>query len=296
MHFHGAISGQHYHGDGAVPDFDVVEAVFAGTDGADTLAGACRTTTVSAAFIATDGADALTGVVQTVASSETVSHYHGPSPIPGAHVHWNGSYDELTFGVNAAFVGTESADTVASTAWHGVLGAVVPGEDIEFADGAALLYNEVISQGLEANYVWLQVLSISAGSIIVFDDSSFVFTGPSGTHTLTYNLYVDGVLQAGTGTATLIIPDSTAVIVMTEGSDTLIAESIRQSGDFGIEFTLTGNLTVLNTGTLSIEGVIDMQFSLSMRQVTTTVPIVLTSNPNRTYADNDRVRRGRLPQ
>ena len=84
----------------------------------------------------------------------------------------------------------------------GVLGSEVPSDG---ADGASPIYAG-LSLPAEANNEFRMVVTAAPtlGSLFVYEDTSFSFTGPNGVHVWTYGAYKDGVLY-GTGTVTLIL-------------------------------------------------------------------------------------------
>ena len=84
----------------------------------------------------------------------------------------------------------------------GVLGSEVPPDGY---DGASPIYAG-LSLPAEANDEFRIVILTQPvlGSLFVYEDTGFNFTGPDGVHTWTYRAYKNGVAY-GDGTITLII-------------------------------------------------------------------------------------------
>ena len=84
----------------------------------------------------------------------------------------------------------------------GVLGSELPSYG---AAGPALLYPD-ITLPAEANDEFRLVILTQPvlGTLFVYEDSSFEFTGPDGVHTWTYRAYKNGI-PYGDGTVTLTI-------------------------------------------------------------------------------------------
>jgi hypothetical protein len=114
-------------------------------------------------------------------------------------------------------------DAVTSTSvLLGVLGSQVPATG---DDGPALLYAEVVANGLQANYVRVEILSVTAGyTLTILGDTSFTVVAPqlTGVCEITYRWYIDGVLQSGTGTATIDFA-AFAALALTDAPDIVAA-------------------------------------------------------------------------
>ena len=109
----------------------------------------------------------------------------------------------------------------------GVLGSEVPPDGY---DGASPIYAG-LSLPAEANDEFRIVIITQPvlGSLFVYEDTSFNFTGPDGVHTWTYGAYKNGVLY-GTGTITLVIGEGLG--------GTLAMDDFLLSGDFiGVDAT-----------------------------------------------------------
>ena len=89
----------------------------------------------------------------------------------------------------------------------GVLGSEIPSEG---TDGASPIYAG-LSLPAEANNEFRLVITTTPtlGTLFVYEDTSFNFTGPAGVHVWTYSAYKDGVLY-GTGTVTLVVGEGLA--------------------------------------------------------------------------------------
>jgi hypothetical protein len=128
-------------------------------------------------------------------------------------------------GVNRANLNEydEDDEMVAESVLLGVLGSAVPAIG---QDGPAILYEEVVTNALQANYVRLEVLSVTPGyTATVFGDTSFTVIAPqlTGVCEITYKWFIDGVEQAGTGTVTVDF-GAFADLLQTDDVDTLAAE------------------------------------------------------------------------
>jgi hypothetical protein len=84
----------------------------------------------------------------------------------------------------------------------GVLGSQVPSEGV---DGPSPIYDG-LSLPAEANDEFRIVIltTPTLGTLFVYEDTSFTFTGPDGVHDWTYAAYKNGILY-GTGAITLVI-------------------------------------------------------------------------------------------
>ena len=107
----------------------------------------------------------------------------------------------------------------------GVLGSEVPSDGV---DGASPIYAG-LSLPAEANDEFRIVIITQPvlGTLFVYEDTSFNFTGPDGVHTWTYGAYKNGILY-GTGTITIVIGQGLG--------GTLAMDDFLMSGDFiGVE-------------------------------------------------------------
>ena len=88
-----------------------------------------------------------------------------------------------------------------------MLGSEIPSEG---TDGASPIYAG-LSLPAEANNEFRLVITSTPtlGTLFVYEDTSFNFTGPAGVHVWTYSAYKDGVLY-GTGTVTLVVGEGLA--------------------------------------------------------------------------------------
>jgi hypothetical protein len=111
----------------------------------------------------------------------------------------------------------------------GVLGSAVPPDGY---DGASPIYAG-LSLPAEANDEFKIVILTQPvlGTLFVYEDTSFNFTGPDGVHTWTYGADKNGV-RYGTGTITLVIGQGLG--------GTLALDDFLLSGDFiGVETPTT---------------------------------------------------------
>lgn len=103
----------------------------------------------------------------------------------------------------------------------GVLGSAVPPDG---ADGASPIYAG-LSLPAEANDEFRIVILTEPilGSLFVYEDTGFNFTGPDGVHTWTYRAYKNGIAY-GDGTITLVIGEGLG--------GTLAMDDFLLTGDF----------------------------------------------------------------
>ena len=87
----------------------------------------------------------------------------------------------------------------------GVLGSTVPSAG---RDGPPPLYNDVVSNSLQANEVRMLITAwpTLGGTLFANEDSSFVYSG--GPDSFTYTLYVDGVAS---GSAVVSLGSSNSI-------------------------------------------------------------------------------------
>jgi hypothetical protein len=107
----------------------------------------------------------------------------------------------------------------------GVLGSEVPSDGV---DGASPIYAG-LSLPAEADDEFRIVILTepTLGTLFVYEDTSFNFTGPDGVHTWTYQAYKNGIAY-GIGTITLVIGQGLG--------GTLALDDFLMSGDFiGVE-------------------------------------------------------------
>jgi hypothetical protein len=84
----------------------------------------------------------------------------------------------------------------------GVLGSEVPSDGV---DGPSPIYNGLSLPSENNNEFRIVLITTpTLGTLFIYEDTSFSFTGPDGVHTWTYGAYKDGILY-GTGTVTLVI-------------------------------------------------------------------------------------------
>lgn len=103
----------------------------------------------------------------------------------------------------------------------GVPGSEVPSDGV---DGASPIYAGLSLPAEASNEFRIVILTTpTLGSLFVYEDTSFDFTGPDGVHTWTYAAYKDGVLY-GTGTVALVIGEGLG--------GTLAIDDFLLSGDF----------------------------------------------------------------
>ena len=78
------------------------------------------------------------------------------------------------------------------------------------AAGVSLQYPDVTLPGEAADEFRVVLLTTpTLGTLLVYEDSSFEYSGPDGVHTFSYAGYKNGVLY-GTGTITLVIGEGLA--------------------------------------------------------------------------------------
>ena len=109
----------------------------------------------------------------------------------------------------------------------GVLGSEVPSTG---PDGASPIYAGLSLPAEAGDEFRLVILtSPTLGSLFVYEDTGFSFTGPDGVHTWTYQAYKNGVAY-GTGTVTLVVGEGLG--------GTLVLDDFLLSGDLvGVEAT-----------------------------------------------------------
>lgn len=93
---------------------------------------------------------------------------------------------------------------ILGTPYVGLLAEQIAAETASGSDGPGLLYNEAVAPENSGKRLRLRVSSWPAtGALIVAENGAYEWSGlPDGTHTLTYEVFVDGVSQ---GEASLVI-------------------------------------------------------------------------------------------
>lgn len=165
-----------------------------------------------ASLTASDASDTFAAAVvvgNLVDEAGRPSHRHGQW-IVGAHVHDGGAL--------------------------GVLGSAVPDDSAPGASGAALLYNEVATYGLTGDEVAVRNVTVTEGySLFVYDNTSFEISGPPGTAEITYEMVINGEVQAGTGTATVAFPVTVDALTLVDESDALESSLVRDLADAALD-------------------------------------------------------------
>ena len=139
---------------------------------------------------------------------------------------------------------------------HGVLAEDVPSTG---TNGPGYLYNDLSFPADNGKEVRGEIVSWpSAGTLTVYEDSSFEFTGaPDGNYSFTYQLYVDGVLTGAVTTVDLIVGSVVGdipVITLT-GNSTISLDQGTPYSEPGYSATDTEDGTI--TGSVSVVGSVD---------------------------------------
>lgn len=86
---------------------------------------------------------------------------------------------------------------------HGVLAELIPSSGER---GAAYAYNDLELPGDRGKEIRTLITTWPAlGKLYAYEDTSFVFDGPDGTHTFQYQLYVNGLAVGAPVTTTISI-------------------------------------------------------------------------------------------
>jgi hypothetical protein len=127
---------------------------------------------------------------------------------------------------------------------HGVLGSEVPTTGL---NGGGILKDDVASY--QSNEVRCYITTWpTLGKLTVFEDSSFIYEGPDGTHTLEYQLYVDGVATGPVKSVDIVIGDSSASADLAEALDSAVLSA---TGD--VVTPITGGVSIA-LGESSVSG------------------------------------------
>lgn len=91
----------------------------------------------------------------------------------------------------------------------GVLGSAIPSTG---DNGAGYCYNDLSLPADNTKEICGRITTPPAtGTLTAYEDTSFLYTGPDGTHTFQYQLYVDGVATGSPTTVTLNVGVSSSV-------------------------------------------------------------------------------------
>lgn len=157
----------------------------------------------------------------------------------------------------------------------GILGSEVPSTG---EDGASFIYNDLsLPADNDKEYYAVITSSPAAGTLTIYSDSSFDFTGaPDGAYSATYELYEDGISK-GTGTIALTVggvadttPDAFSFTDQTDVALSTLTTSntITVTGiDSPATITVTGGEMSINSGAFtSVSTTVSVNDAVQLRQ------------------------------
>lgn len=123
----------------------------------------------------------------------------------------------------------------------GVLGAAIPSTG---DSGAGYAYNDLSLPADNAKEICGRITTWPAlGTLTAFEDTSFEFTGPDGSHSFQYQLYVDGVATGSPSTVALTIGAVNGAATATLQSLALTAPTATAIGTIAGDGTATASMS-----------------------------------------------------